>query len=62
MQIDAADAARPRVFSIASAVTMEHLLFGIVLLLAAILRLARLDAIPLSPLEAGEAWRVWAFW
>ncbi|MGH2538784.1 MAG: glycosyltransferase family 39 protein, partial [Candidatus Promineifilaceae bacterium] len=42
-----------------SAVSIETLLYGASFIAAGILRLAQLDAIPLSPAEAGQALAVW---
>jgi hypothetical protein len=42
--------------------TLEHLLYGLILTAAAILRLANLGRVPLSPAEATEALAVWQLW
>jgi len=42
--------------------TLEHLLYGLILAAAAILRLAHLGRVPLSPAEATEALAVWQLW
>jgi hypothetical protein len=43
-------------------VTAEHGLYGLVLLAAAVMRVANLGLIPLSPAEAGEALVAWGLW
>lgn len=45
-----------------ASLTAEHILYGGVLLLAAVLRLTHLGETPLSPREATEALAVWQFW
>lgn len=42
--------------------TVEHLLYGLLVLLAAVIRLSGLNNIPLSPAEATEALSVYQFW
>lgn len=44
------------------AFTWEHLLYGVLLICAAILRLSNLNQTPLSPAEAENGWGVWHFW
>ena len=45
-----------------TSLTLEHLLYGLILLGAAVLRLGLLGQPPLSPAEASEALAVWQFW
>jgi len=45
-----------------SHLTVEHVLYLLILIVASILRLVELDFVPLSPGEASEAIAVWNFW
>lgn len=59
MTTDAIDEQQP---SILSRVTIEHSLYFLIAIVAAILRLPGLDTPPLSPSEASEALAVWDQW
>ena len=43
-------------------ITLADLLFALVLVVAAVMRLVNLNSLPLSPDEAAQAWQTWAFW
>jgi len=43
-------------------VTLADLLFALVMLVAAVMRLVNLNSLPLAPDEAAQAWQTWAFW
>ncbi|MBK8987810.1 MAG: glycosyltransferase family 39 protein [Chloroflexi bacterium] len=58
-KVEAAFANQPNV---AARLTVGDALFGLVGLLAAVLRLVGLNSLPLSPAEAEQALTVWRFW
>jgi hypothetical protein len=48
--------------NILARITVEQVLYGLLVLLAAVIRISGLDNIPLSPAEATEALSVYEFW
>ncbi|GMQ78378.1 MAG: hypothetical protein BMS9Abin02_0884 [Anaerolineae bacterium] len=55
-------AARSETDSFLDNITLEHVLYGVIIALAALLRLGDLGIIPLAPDEAYNALAVWDFW
>ena len=45
-----------------SRITVEHAIYFLIVIVAAVLRLLDLDLVPLSPSEATEALASWSFW
>jgi predicted membrane-bound mannosyltransferase len=43
-------------------ITLEYVLYALITIAAAVLRILDLDVTPLSPLEAQEALNTWDFW